>query len=168
MERKFLLNGSEIQAEQCTPYTTIGSRHSLFQYEMSLNAEVYFQREMKLSDCRSESVMMRGMVLDMEEARLHTAPEVHWYGVWPHRAHRLVLALKDRHNYSVIESSMPGQEDAVYIVPGNDLKAKPTKAKARRSQDGEDFTFAMPDGETGSSVYDFLKNSATPFYKPAR
>ena len=79
-----------------------------------------------------------------------------------------VLALKDRHNCSVIESAMPGQEDAVYVVPGNDLKAKPTKAKARRSQDGEDFTFAMPDGETGSSAYDFLENSATPFYKPAR
>ena len=43
---------------------------------MSLNAEAYFQREMSLSDCRSESVMMRGMVLDMEEVRLHTVAQV--------------------------------------------------------------------------------------------
>jgi len=79
-----------------------------------------------------------------------------------------VLALKDRHNCSVIEGFKPGQEDAVYVVPGDDLKAKPTKAKARRNQDGEDFTFAMSDGETGSWEYDFPKNSAIPFYKPAQ
>ncbi|MEO7863829.1 MAG: hypothetical protein ABIU05_26040 [Nitrospirales bacterium] len=79
-----------------------------------------------------------------------------------------VLALKDRHDCSVIESFKPGQEDVVDVVPENDLKAKPTKAKARRSQDGEDFTFAMSDGETGSWAYDFLKNSAIPFYKPAQ
>ena len=31
---------------------------------------------MSLSGCRSESVMMRGMVIDMEEARLHTLGQV--------------------------------------------------------------------------------------------
>jgi hypothetical protein len=31
---------------------------------------------MSLSGCRSESVMMRGMVIDMEEARLHTLAQV--------------------------------------------------------------------------------------------
>ena len=31
---------------------------------------------MSLSSCRSESVMMRGMVIDMEEARLHTIAQV--------------------------------------------------------------------------------------------
>jgi hypothetical protein len=31
---------------------------------------------MSLSGCRSESVMMRGMVIDMEEARLHTLVQV--------------------------------------------------------------------------------------------
>jgi hypothetical protein len=79
-----------------------------------------------------------------------------------------VLALNDRHNCSVIESFSPGQEGDVNVVPENDLTAKPIKAKARRSQDGEDFTFTMPDGETGSWAYDFLKYSAIPFYKPAK
>ena len=31
---------------------------------------------MSLSGCRSESVMMRGMVIDMEEARLQTIAQV--------------------------------------------------------------------------------------------
>ena len=31
---------------------------------------------MSLSGCRSESVMMRGMVIDMEETRLHTIAQV--------------------------------------------------------------------------------------------
>ena len=36
----------------------------------------YFQREMSLSGGCSESVMMRGMVIDMEEARLHIVAQV--------------------------------------------------------------------------------------------
>jgi hypothetical protein len=79
-----------------------------------------------------------------------------------------VLALNHRHNCSVIECFKPGQEGYVLVVPENDLTAQPIKAKARRSQDGEDFTFTMSDGETGSWAYDFLKNSVIPFYKPAK
>ena len=36
----------------------------------------YFQREMSLSGGRSESVMIRGMVIDMQEARLHILAQV--------------------------------------------------------------------------------------------
>jgi hypothetical protein len=79
-----------------------------------------------------------------------------------------VLALNDRHNCSVIESFKPGQEDDVLVVPDNDLEAQPIRAKGRRSQDGEDFTFTMLDGETGSWEYDFLKNVTIPIYKPTK
>lgn len=79
-----------------------------------------------------------------------------------------VLAFNDRHNCSVIESFKPGQEMDVLVVPENDLKKQPINAKARRSQDGEDFTFTMPDGDTGSWEYDFLRYKVIPHYKPAK
>lgn len=43
---------------------------------MSLKLGSYFHREMSLNGCRAESVMMRGMVIDMEEARLHTLAQI--------------------------------------------------------------------------------------------
>lgn len=79
-----------------------------------------------------------------------------------------VLALKDRYNCSVIESFKPGQEDYVLVVQENDQEAQPIKAKGKRSADGEDFTFTMPDGETGSWNYTFLTTFAIPHYKPEK
>ena len=49
---------------------------SLFQYEMSLKPVSYFQRVMSLSGGCAESVMMQGMVINMEEARLQTIEQV--------------------------------------------------------------------------------------------
>ena len=49
---------------------------SLFQYEMSLKPGSYFQRAMSLSGGCSESVMMPGLVIDMEAARLQTIAQV--------------------------------------------------------------------------------------------
>ena len=77
-----------------------------------------------------------------------------------------VLALKDRLNCSVIESFKPGQEMDVLVVPDNNEKGQPIRAKGRSSQDGEDFTFTMPDGETGSWNYTRLTTLAIPKYKP--
>ena len=49
---------------------------SLFQYKMSLKPGSYFHREMRLNGGRSDSVMMRGLVIDREDARLHTLAQI--------------------------------------------------------------------------------------------
>jgi hypothetical protein len=78
-----------------------------------------------------------------------------------------VLALNDRHTCSVIENLKPEQEGYVLVVPANDQGAEPIRALARRSWDGEDFTYTTPDGETVSWNFVFLTTSTIPRFKPA-
>ena len=77
-----------------------------------------------------------------------------------------VLQLIDRHTCSVIEGMKPGDERTVLVVPEIDSKAEPTAARAKRSQDGEEFIVTMPDGDVAKWAYDDLKNKIIPYYKP--
>lgn len=76
-----------------------------------------------------------------------------------------VLALNNRHNWSVIESFNPGQEGNVLVVPANDQGAEPIHATGRRSLNGETFTYTTPDGETVSWDYVWLTTSLIPYFK---
>lgn len=76
------------------------------------------------------------------------------------------LQLIDRHTCSVIESMKPGDERTVLVVPEFDSKVEPTAARAKRSQDGEEFIVTMPDGVVAKWAYDDLKNKIIPYYKP--
>jgi hypothetical protein len=77
------------------------------------------------------------------------------------------LQLIDRHTCSVIESMQPGDERTVLVVPEINSKAEPTAARAKRSQDGEEFIVTMPDGVVAKWAYDDLKNNIIPHYKPS-
>jgi hypothetical protein len=79
-----------------------------------------------------------------------------------------VLVLNDRHNCSGIENLKPDQECDVLVVPANDPKAEPVHAIGRRSQDGEDFTYTTPDGDSVSWNFEFLTRSTIPNFKPAQ
>ena len=76
------------------------------------------------------------------------------------------LQLIDRHTCSVIESMKPGDERTVLVVPEINSTAEPTAARAKRSQDGEEFIVTMPDGVVAKWAYDELKNNIIPDYKP--
>lgn len=52
------------------------------------------------------------------------------------------------------------------VVPEIDSKVEPTAARAKRSQDGEEFSVTMPDGVVAKWAYDDLKNKIIPYYKP--
>jgi hypothetical protein len=55
----------------------------------------------------------------------------------------------------------------VLVVPEINSKAEPTAARAKRSQDGEEFIVTMPDGVVAKWAYDDLKNNIIPHYKPS-
>lgn len=76
-----------------------------------------------------------------------------------------VLALRNHHNCSVIESFKPGEEGNVLVVPANDQGAEPIHAIGRRSSNGETFTHTTPDGETVSWDFVHLTTSAIPYFK---
>jgi hypothetical protein len=75
------------------------------------------------------------------------------------------LQLIDRHTCSVIESMKPGDEKTVLVVPEIDSQVEPTAARAKRSQDGQEFIVTMPDGVVAKWAYDDLKNNILPHYK---
>ena len=73
----------------------------------------------------------------------------------------------DPRNCSVIESMKPGDERSVLVVPEINSKGEPKAAKARRSQDGEEFIVIMPDGVEAKWLFDDLMNGIIPHYKPS-
>ena len=75
------------------------------------------------------------------------------------------LQLIDPRTCSVIESMKPGDERTVLVVPEIDSTAEPTAARAKRSQDGQEFIVTMPDGVVAKWAYDDLKNNILPHYK---
>ncbi len=72
----------------------------------------------------------------------------------------------DRHTCSVIESMKPGDEKTVLVVPEINSKGEPKAARARRSQDGEEFVVIMPDGVEAKWAYDDLRSTIIPHSKP--
>jgi hypothetical protein len=72
----------------------------------------------------------------------------------------------DRHTCSVIESMKPGDEKTVLVVPEINSTGEPKAARARRSQDGEEFVVIMPDGVEAKWAYDDLRSTIIPHYKP--
>jgi predicted glycosyltransferase len=77
------------------------------------------------------------------------------------------VQFSDRHTCSVIESMKPGDERTVLVVPEINSKAEPKAVRAKRSQDGEEFMVIMPDGVEAKWLYDDLKNTIIPHYKPS-
>ena len=73
---------------------------SLFQYEVSLKGSAYFQREMSLSHHGSESVMMPGMVIDMDEVKLQTVAQVK---AFLNGTHDMALTVPKAGHYGFIE-----------------------------------------------------------------
>ena len=56
------------------------------------------------------------------------------------------LQFNDRLTCFAIEQMKPGDERTVLVFPQINSKAEPTAVRAKRSQDGEEFTVTMPDG----------------------
>ena len=73
----------------------------------------------------------------------------------------------DRRTCSVIESMKPGDEKTVLVVPEINSKGEPKAARARRSEDGEEFVVIMPDGVEAKWAYADLKDTIIPHYKPS-
>jgi hypothetical protein len=73
----------------------------------------------------------------------------------------------DRRNCSIIESMKPGDERTVLVVPEINSKVEPKAARARRSQDGEEFVVIMPNGIEAKWLFDDLMKTIIPHYKPS-
>ena len=78
---------------------------------------------------------------------------------------RFQIHFGDTHTCSVLESLKPGQKANVLVVPEDDAKAEPIKARAIRTKDGKDVFVEMPDGVKVDWSYHRLVKEAIPHYK---